>query len=233
MKKFWIILLSFLIIFAVIFFLVYFLRPSSSTPNIPYTAEKTQSVNQNLQVQNFANNNNTSSEMLANKTNSPESQIISEETLPTPETKLASFSTPLKSKANSRRNNIDLTASILNGTQIAPGETFSFNQIVGKPSSSRGYQKADTLVDGKTIQAIGGGNCQVSTTIYNTATQVPDIEILERHNHSKEVPYIESGKDAAVSYGSLDLKFKNNGNHTLKLIVEVNDSEILTTFYSI
>ena len=72
------------------------------------------------------------------------------------------------------------------------------------------------------------GNCQVSTTIYNVAMQVPDVEILERHEHSKKVPYIE-----AVSYGSLDLKFRNNGSQTLKLSVTISDSEVLATFYAV
>ena len=77
------------------------------------------------------------------------------------------------------------------------------------------------------------GNCQVSTTNYNVAMQVPDVEILERHEHSKKVPYIEAGKDAAVSYGSLDLKFRNNGSQTLKLSVTISDSEVLATFYAV
>ena len=79
-----------------------------------------------------------------------------QEAIPSPEVEIASFSTPLKSKANGRRHNIELTASILDGTIIGPGETFSFNQVVGKPSSARGYEEADVLVDGETTQAIGG-----------------------------------------------------------------------------
>jgi len=77
------------------------------------------------------------------------------------------------------------------------------------------------------------GNCQVSTTIYNVAVKTPDVEIIERHEHSRKVPYIADGLDAAVSHGSLDLKFKNTGNQRLKLTVEVTEEEVLAVMYSI
>lgn len=217
---------------------------------MPYTAEKTQAEldasflefenKSNSVVANYAiprSNTDLAAEVTAKEDSAPESeekiQVEPEQKPSSEPVEVASFSTPLKSKENGRRTNIEITASSLEGTVIEPGQTFSFNEIVGKPSSARGYQKADVLVDGKTIQAIGGGNCQVSTTIYNAALQVPDFEILERHDHSKKVPYIAKGKDAAVSYGSLDLKFKNNGSQSYKLFVNVTDSVIQATFYTL
>ena len=217
------------------FFFFRFLQPKASNPSVPYTAERTQ-AEIDATFAEFENRakSQTTNHTISNSTTdlvaqaSPKTNEVSSEPEP-----IASFSTPLKSRANGRRNNIEITASVLEGTVIEAGQTFSFNEVVGKPTSARGYQKADVLVDGKTIQAIGGGNCQVSTTVYNAALQVPDFEILERHNHSQKVPYIAEGKDAAVSYGSLDLKFQNNGSQAYKLFVNVTDTEIQETFYAL
>jgi len=217
------------------FFFFRFLQPKASNPSVPYTAERTQ-AEIDATFAEFENRakSQTTNHTISNSTTdlaaqaSPKTNEVSSEPEP-----IASFSTPLKSRANGRRNNIEITASVLEGTVIEAGQTFSFNEVVGKPTSARGCQKADVLVDGKTIQAIGGGNCQVSTTVYNAALQVPDFEILERHNHSQKVPYIAEGKDAAVSYGSLDLKFQNNGSQAYKLFVNVTDTEIQATFYAL
>lgn len=217
------------------FFFFRFLQPKASNPSVPYTAERTQ-AEIDATFAEFENRakSQTTNHTISNSTTdlaaqaSPKTNEVSSEPEP-----IASFSTPLKSRANGRRNNIEITASVLEGTVIEAGQTFSFNEVVGKPTSARGYQKADVLVDVKTIQAIGGGNCQVSTTVYNAALQVPDFEILERHNHSQKVPYIAEGKDAAVSYGSLDLKFQNNGSQAYKLFVNVTDTEIQATFYAL
>ena len=217
------------------FFFFRFLQPKASNPSVPYTAERTQ-AEIDATFAEFENRakSQTTNHTISNSTTdlvaqaSPKTNEVSSEPEP-----IASFSTPLKSRANGRRNNIEITASVLEGTVIEAGQTFSFNEVVGKPTSARGYQKADVLVDGKTIQAIGGGNCQVSTTVYNAALQVPDFEILARHTHSQKVPYIAEGKDAAVSYGSLDLKFQNNGSQAYKLFVNVTDTEIQATFYAL
>ena len=144
----------------IVFLLFLFFRKDTTKPSIPYTAEKTQA---NLDPsQNTTNNINTNTNNLETATqneitNTTPNEIEEpQEAIPSPEVEIASFSTPLKSKANGRRHNIELTASILDGTIIGPGETFSFNQVVGKPSSARGYEEADVLVDGETTQAIGG-----------------------------------------------------------------------------
>ena len=96
----------------------------------------------------------------------------------------------------------------------------------GKSTAEQGYKEADILVDGKTTQALGGGNCQVSTTLYNAVLKVDGLEIIERHEHSGYVPYIEKGKDAAVAYGSYDFKFKNNLENDVKLYFSTDDSTI-------
>ena len=76
---------------------------------------------------------------------------------------------------------------------------------------------------GKEVQSLGGGNCQVSSTLYNAVLDVPDLKVIERHEHGKDVSYVPDGKDAAVSYGSIDFKFKNNTANNIKLYFETDD----------
>lgn len=142
------------------------------------------------------------------------------------EIEIASFSTKIHNKENARQNNIKITCNALTNTEIKSGEVFSFCNTVGKATEEKGYQEADIFVDGEKQKGFGGGNCQVSTTLYNAVINVDGIEIIERHEHSSDVPYIEKGKDAAVSYGSYDLKFKNNTPNTIKIIVEFDEENI-------
>ena len=142
------------------------------------------------------------------------------------ESEIAYFSTNLKGDS-ARLNNINITCNIINGTIIKNGESFSFNSIVGKPTAEKGYQEADVFVNQKTEKGYGGGNCQVSTTIYNAVLKVEGIEVTERHPHKKKVSYIEEGKDAAVSYsGGLDLKFTNNTGSDIKLYVTCDNDSV-------
>ena len=142
------------------------------------------------------------------------------------ETDISSFSTNLTGDS-ARLNNINITCNTLNGTTIKAGDTFSFNSIVGQPSAEKGYQEADVIVDKKVEKGYGGGNCQVSTTIYNAALEVEGIEVTERHPHKKKVTYIEEGKDAAVSYsGGLDLKFTNNTGNDIKIYASSDNDSV-------
>lgn len=136
------------------------------------------------------------------------------------ETEIAQFSTKIYSKDPERQNNIGITCKTLSSKEVQPGGTFSFCNTVGKATTEKGYQEADIYVDGKKEQGLGGGNCQVSTTLYNAVLQVPELEVVERHQHSGHVPYIQEGKDAAVSYGAYDFKFKNNTNNVIKIVME-------------
>ena len=143
------------------------------------------------------------------------------------ELEMAQFTTKIYNNDSERQNNITITCNALNNKEIQPGETFSFCDTVGKATSEKGYQQADIYVEGKKTQGLGGGNCQVSTTLYNVVTQIPELEIVERHTHSGKVPYIEAGKDAAVAYGSYDLKFKNNSQSVVKIVM-TNDEKNIT-----
>ena len=119
-----------------------------------------------------------------------------------------------------------------NGAKKA-GEEFSFCDVVGQPSAADGYKEAHAFVDGEIVNAIGGGNCQVSTTIYNAAKKIDGVKITERHEHDKPVGYIEMGKDATVAYDYLDLKFENNNDFDLELEAYIEDDEVCVDIYKI
>ena len=170
---------------------------------------KEQNISNNIN-ENLTNNTTSSEDNTSNSTNSKERESNNETVSSAKETEIASFSTKIYTKDSSRQNNVSITCSKLNDTIVENGKTFSFCDTVGKATSSKGYQKADVFRDGETIKALGGGNCQVSTTLYNAVLKVPELKVTERHAHSNSVPYIKEGKDAAVSYGAYDFKFVNN-----------------------
>lgn len=150
---------------------------------------------------------------------------MTNENAPT-ETELSNFSTPLKSGSPNRITNIKLTCNKINEYVLRNGETFSFNKIVGPCTAEEGYLKSEIYVNKKITYALGGGNCQVSTTLYNCCLPVNGIKIVERHEHGMPVDYIEDGKDAAVSYGSKDLSFKNETGTDLKIYVSIDEKKV-------
>ena len=142
------------------------------------------------------------------------------------ETEISNFLTKIYNKDEERQNNIGITCRALSTKEVQPGETFSFCNAVGPATHAKGYEEADIYVNGKKEQGLGGGNCQVSTTLYNAVLKVPELQVLERHEHSGHVPYVEEGKDAAVSYGAYDFKFKNNSQNVIKIIMENTENNI-------
>ena len=187
----------------------------------------------NLINKNNSNNfSNTSSEYNAIRT-TVEINNITESIKPV-ESELYSFSTPIKSTDDNRLTNLKLTCGKINGTIVKAGSEFSFYKVVGPSEAKDGYKIADALdADGNTIKLIGGGNCQVSTTIYNAALGTSGLKVTERHEHSNDVPYIEDGKDAAVAYGHLDLKFKNTNNYDIKLYSTVSDNKVIVKIFRV
>lgn len=179
-----------------------------------YQVEKS-ATNVTNQNKNNGNTNNTNITNTINTTNS-----TNKITVPKKEIEIAQFSTKIHNKDPERQNNITITCKALSTKEIAPGETFSFCDTVGKSTSSKGYQEADIYVNGEKKQGLGGGNCQVSTTLYNAVLKVPELQVVERHQHSGNVPYIQDGQDAAVAYGAYDFKFKNNTNNVIKIMME-------------
>ncbi|OPZ91714.1 MAG: Vancomycin B-type resistance protein VanW [Firmicutes bacterium ADurb.Bin419] len=133
-----------------------------------------------------------------------------------------SFSTVGTNNAN-RGVNIKLASTKINGKILLPGEVFSFNDVVGPRTAEMGYKVAHAYSNGKVINDIGGGICQVSTTLYN-ATLKADLETVSRRNHMFTVGYVPYGQDAAVSYGSTDFKFKNNTSMPIKILSNVTSN---------
>ncbi len=119
------------------------------------------------------------------------------------------YETELPPSSNNRLKNIRLVIKKLNGTALPAGDEFSFNRTVGARTVKAGFRKATIVVKGQKKEGIGGGVCQVSTTLYNAA-QLAGMTITEHHAHSRDIGYVEEGQDAAVNYGSLDLKFRND-----------------------
>ncbi len=140
---------------------------------------------------------------------------------------ISEFSTRLPNDTEARDSNIELACNTLNGTVVKSGETFSFWDNLGATTKEKGYKKAKTFTsDGETIQSYGGGVCQVSTTIYNAVLDVEGLKVTERHEHSKDVPYIEDGKDAAVAYNTSDLKFKNTLDYDIRIDARVENRRV-------
>lgn len=136
------------------------------------------------------------------------------------------FSTSTQNNYN-RGINIKVAASKINGIILGPGEEFSFNKVVGPRTVENGYQVAKEYFRGKIIDGIGGGVCQVSTTLYN-AVLFSDLETVFRKNHMFTVGYVPLGRDAAVSYNDLDFKFKNNSNWPIKIESTVSKNNRIT-----
>ncbi len=118
-----------------------------------------------------------------------------------------------------RISNVRLAAKTINGLILLPGEEFSYNEAVGERTSDRGYQKAPAYSDGKTVQELGGGVCQVSSTLYK-AVVLANLEVTEHHNHTYESAYIGLGMDATVSWDGPDFRFRNNTTYPVKIVAE-------------
>ena len=143
--------------------------------------------------------------------------------------KLASYTSPMTSEDKNRIYNMKLAAKKLQEHVIDPGETMSFNKVVGDTNQPQGYKKAVIYVDGKKEEGYGGGVCQVSSTLYNPAMNA-ELEIVERHPHNgPAVHYVPAGKDAAVAYGHVDLKIKNVYKNPVVIYVSVDGDGVTVT----
>ncbi|MBC7288236.1 MAG: VanW family protein, partial [Armatimonadetes bacterium] len=142
---------------------------------------------------------------------------------------LSEFSTPFNPSQSNRTHNLRLAAAAINETVIMPGEQFSLNAALGPRITDRGYKDAPTYVNGRSVPTPGGGVCQVATTLYNAAL-LAGLKITERHHHSRPVPYCPAGRDATVSYGSLDLKLVNNLKHPILLLCWTEGNRLHVSF---
>ncbi len=138
---------------------------------------------------------------------------------------LGSYSTNYGGSTSNRKANVARAAQLINGTVVASGEVFSFNDTVGDRTVSNGFYTATEYVDGKSVQGIGGGTCQVSTTLYS-AVLYADMQIVHRENHVMTVGYVPLGQDATVAYGSVDFKFKNSSDYPVKIAASADGGTI-------
>ena len=136
-----------------------------------------------------------------------------------------SFSTEIVTKTENRNTNLLLAAKAIDGFVLAPGDTFSFNKTVGARTSRKGYKEAIVFIDSDEEMELGGGVCQIATTLYNAALDA-GLEIVERTKHGMDVDYVEPGRDATVYFGKIDFKFKNTLEHTVKIEVDVSDEYV-------
>ena len=132
-------------------------------------------------------------------------------------TVLGTFTSDYSSSSQNRAFNVELAASKVNGVILVDGEEFSYNGVVGNANAKNGFKLATIFSGGQVTEGVGGGVCQISSTLYCAALRA-DLEIIERHNHSLPIAYVPGGQDATVSYGILDFRFKNNTGSPIKIV---------------
>ena len=137
---------------------------------------------------------------------------------------ISSAVTNASSSSSNRLSNIRQSLKAINGIWLDPGESFSFNQVVGERTTARGYKKATAYSGGKVTEEVGGGICQVSTTLFNAVVKA-DLQLDERHSHSLTVSYVDLGKDAAVDWGNKDLRFTNNSDDRIYICCYLTDDK--------
>ena len=146
--------------------------------------------------------------------------------------KLSTYTTRYDPTNRNRGNNIVLATQKIDGTIIMPGETFSYNQIVGERTIAAGYKEAGAYAGGKLVQDVGGGICQTSSTLYNTVL-LANLEIVDRSNHQFLTSYVAAGRDATVNWGTLDFQFKNTRSYPIKIEASAKNGVCTMSMYGI
>jgi len=145
--------------------------------------------------------------------------------------RVSTFKTNYSSGNTSRVHNIHLLAHALDGTIVAPGEIFSFNETIGPRTVEKGYEEAPTIVNGELVLTVGGGVCQVGTTIFNTAF-FGGYPMVKRINHSFYISSYPMGRDATVSYGGADFQFRNDTSAYILIKTYCTGNSVAVSFYS-
>jgi len=145
---------------------------------------------------------------------------------------LGSYSTRYDERNKDRTNNLNLAAEKINEIVLSPGEEFSYNKIVGERTISAGYKESKIYSNGQVVDGLGGGICQISSTLYN-AVIFANLSVTERHNHQFVTSYVEPGRDATVAYGSKDFRFINNRAYPIKIKMSVNSGVAKVEIYGI
>jgi vancomycin resistance protein YoaR len=145
--------------------------------------------------------------------------------------RIGRYITSFNPRNKKRSVNIKLAVEAINNHVVFPGETFSFNKVVGKRTSEKGYEKAKVIVRGEYAEDIGGGICQVSSTLFN-AVDSAGLKIVQRFSHSRHVPYIPPGRDATVSWYGPDFEFKNMYNQPILIQARTVGNLLVIKLYS-
>jgi vancomycin resistance protein YoaR len=144
--------------------------------------------------------------------------------------KLVSYTTQMGESSSNRIHNVHLMADFIDGTVIKPGEVFSFNEVVGERTAERGFLEGQMIIGSLVLPSIGGGVCQTATTLFNDAFEL-GLPILERTNHNLYLSHYPMGRDATVSWGGPDFRFRNDLKHGLLIKASYTDSTLTFTFY--
>lgn len=144
---------------------------------------------------------------------------------------ISSFSTSFKSSSFMRANNINVCINAINGTLLMPGEVFSFNEVVGERTKERGYMEAPVIINNKIESGIGGGICQVSSTLYNAILKT-GIQNIERINHSLPSSYVGLGLDATVDWENIDFKFTNTLDYPIYIEGHTQNENLYINIFS-
>ncbi len=147
-------------------------------------------------------------------------------------TLLGEYTTIYDISNKNRSINLGLASDKINGTIVLPGETFSYNKTVGERTIAQGYKEAAIYAGGKVVDGIGGGICQLSSTLYNTVLYA-NLEIVSRTNHRFLTSYVPTGRDATVSWGTIDFKFKNTRTYPIKIVSSVKNGVVKIGIYGI
>ncbi len=145
---------------------------------------------------------------------------------------LATHSSTYNIYDNDRTTNVILSSNKINGVVVMPGETFSYNKIVGERTISAGYKEASIYVNGEVVDGLGGGICQVTSNLYN-AVLYSNLGIVERANHQFIPPYSSASRDATVVYGLIDFQFKNTRNYPIKIYSTVSNGTATVQIYGL
>lgn len=143
---------------------------------------------------------------------------------------LATYTTSFSTSNVNRTTNIKLSSNKINGVVLMPGEEFSYNKVVGQRTAAKGYKSAPVYVGGKVVNDIGGGICQVSSTLYNTALRA-NLEIVKRSNHRFATGYVPLSTDATVSWGGPEFIFKNSRKYPIKIVSTVTGGKVKVDIY--
>ncbi len=146
--------------------------------------------------------------------------------------KLSEFTTMYNINNTNRSINLELASQKINGTVILPNEIFSYNKIVGERTIKEGYKESTEYSGGKIVKGVGGGICQLSSTLYN-AVIYANLEIINRANHIFTTSYVEEGRDATVSWGTIDFQFLNTRTYPIKIVSTVKNGVVKVEIYGI